>query len=70
MISCKFCEISKNNFFIEYLWMTASVNYKAISTILEKAVELDAISDLPVISTPRAYQILKLWGVALIRGRR
>ena len=25
---CEFCEISKNNFFTEHLWTTASVNLK------------------------------------------
>ena len=25
VFSCKFCEISKNNFFTEHLWATASV---------------------------------------------
>ena len=26
MFSCEFCEISKNNFFAEHLWTTASVD--------------------------------------------
>ena len=27
MFSCKFYEIYKNTFFIEYLWVTASVSF-------------------------------------------
>ena len=28
LCSCKFCKISKNTFFIEHLWATASVKIK------------------------------------------
>ena len=27
VFSCEFCEISKNNTFIEHLWMTVSIHY-------------------------------------------
>ena len=27
VFSCEFCEISKNTFFVEHLWATASVSY-------------------------------------------
>ena len=30
VFSCKFCEISKNTFFTEYIWMTASKNFRFI----------------------------------------
>ena len=27
VFSCEFCEISKNNFFTEHLWVTASIKH-------------------------------------------
>ena len=29
MLSCEFCEISKNTFFTEHVWTTASITAKA-----------------------------------------
>ena len=41
MFSCKFCEISKNNFFTEQLRATASANRKNINLVKMKDVDLN-----------------------------
>ena len=41
-------------------------SFKFVSGVLI----LSMITVFPLISAPGAYQILKLWGAALIRGRR
>ena len=33
MLSCEFCEISKNTFFTEHLWATASISESMIKDI-------------------------------------
>ena len=35
MFSCEFCKISKNSFFTEDLWATASENWKELPLITE-----------------------------------
>ena len=35
VFSCKFCENSKNTFFTEHIWATASVNYQCWSNAVE-----------------------------------
>ena len=36
MFSCEFCEISKNNFFTEHFWTTASIsNFKHLTIALK-----------------------------------
>ena len=41
MFACKFCEISKNNFFTEQLRATASANRKNINLVKMKDVDLN-----------------------------
>ena len=36
LFSCEFCEISKNTFFTEYLWTTASKEFK--TSIIESSL--------------------------------
>ena len=41
---CEFCGISKNSFFTEHLWATASVKFSSIpSTIYHLGKELDIL---------------------------
>ena len=40
MFSSEFCEISKNTFFTEHLWMTASEFFKNYSMILVYAANI------------------------------
>ena len=37
VFSCEFCEISKNTFFTEHLWTTASVNFLSTFQVLLKS---------------------------------
>ena len=40
MFSCEFCEISKNTFFTEHLWTTASKSYRPKTAACSKIVSL------------------------------
>ena len=43
MFSCEFCEISKNNFFAEHLWTTASNHFRTIKSL--KNENIRAVQD-------------------------
>ena len=41
---CGFCEISKNTFFTEHLWMTASVNENTIFSFIIYLAQVKALN--------------------------
>ena len=55
MFCCEFCEISKNTFFTEHLWMTDSISAKSASrtlsiskTVLKNLVKIHRKIPVPV----------------------
>ena len=50
MFSCEFCEISKNNFFAEHLWVTVSETPNVPSNI--KKIQMNLQTSVPPENSP------------------
>ena len=54
VFSCEFCEVSKNTFFTEHLWATASAHYKAqIFDYIEWRMQASMISPTTIVKMCR-----------------
>ena len=61
MLSCEFCEISKNTFFTEHLWASASVFLSSFSKIALLNAFLNEIPTLYFIRKCDICEVLEVW---------